>query len=612
MEQKAKDIIIQSIPTLKAYVEKFSSYQVAKIDLERLLYFISQFDSYERINIIIRLIEKIDFIDSTRMTFLLKNAYNKIPSELLKQPLISSLGSIQDSSAVVCYQLLKYLFDNEGTTLNLISDVNSIGKNIESSLPSSIVFFDDNITSGTQLTNFFEELIDGKEKSEQVKTPLTNIQYEIIKKIPIRICYAIQLAENSNEVLKEIKRKYGLDIDFYCGKVDYNNYLDYQSNTMNSESEAKFSRDFIREISEQLYDDKNWPNSTIYNRLLGYGNLGKLTVFYYNVPKSLIPVFWKFGYYNNKPWIPLFPETQEQKKIDEKKITFEYYQLEAIRSWISSVPLNRKPDLKFGLRISNDISLEISKEIPSIELIKERFKKYIFPKKQEYELNKKSRATLRDLNTMLEDIYPTSKLNDNDYYRYKNAIDEYNQQLEDYYRQLQKYIYQQSSNTTVVLEIANIGNIAATNCTVKLTYNSGEILLNDFIDLPKPTFNKEKPNLNDFDSSNRYARAVVSPSNFELPSILGVKKREPIEKNTDYDYKIFSNIRVGHNDRECKEVEITRMNLNCNSFRFQYEINFDEEAETIMGFITVNYVETENLNKKIEDEIFKSIDKLKK
>ena len=612
MEQKAKDLIIKSIPTLRACVEKFSTYQVAKIDLERMMYFISQFETFERINIIIKLIEKIDFIDSTRMTFLLKKAYNKIPSELLENPLISSLGSIQDSSAVVCYQLLKHLFDNEENALNLISDVNSIGKNIESGLPTSIVFFDDNITSGTQLTNFFKELIEGKENAEQIKAPLNISQYEILKKIPIRICYAIQLAENSNEAVKAIQKKYGLDIDFYSGKVDYNNYLDYQSSTMNSENEAKFSRDFIREISEPLYSDKNWSGNLIYSRLLGYGNLGKLTVFYYNVPKSLIPVFWKFGYYNGKPWIPLFPETQQQKKIVQDNIHLEYYQLEAIKSWINSIPQNRKPILYFGINSDNGISQKITIEIPSKESVYNFFKKHLHAKKQDYELNK-PRAKIRDLNSMMKDIYPSSILSNKDYIRYKNAIDDYNQQVELYYDKVQEYIYQQSSNTNAIFEIANKGNIAATNCTVKLFYNSGEILLNNFDDLPKPTLNKDKPNLDDFDSSNTHGRIVVSNSNYDvLSSILGGKKREPIEKDTDYEYKIFSNLRVGHNDRDNKEVEITRMNLECDQFKIQYEVNFDEEAETITGLIEIHFIETDNISNKISNEIYKSLDKLKK
>jgi hypothetical protein len=613
MESRAKDLIIQNIPLLQELTKKLSAYQVVKIDLQRIIYFISQFETHERIEVVIKLIQNIDFIDSNRMTFLLKKAFEKIPPDLKRKPLISSLGSIQDSSAVVCYQLLKQLFDSEETTLNLIGDVNSIGKSLKNESPSSIIFFDDNITSGTQLSEFFEELIDGKVKAEMVKTPLTSSEYELLKKTPIRVCYAIQLTEESNNIVHSLKAKYNLDLEIHSGKVDFNNYLDFQSNTMKSEGEAEFAREFIREISEPLYEDKNWSDETVYDRLLGYGNLGKLTIFYYNVPKSLIPVFWKSGNYGGKHWIPLFPETQQQKKIIKNNIQLEYFQLEAINSWIKSIPQNRKPNIKFGFRTNEGVLQEISIKIPSNNIIEYEFKKYFISKKQEYEPNVKQQARRDNLQSMLENIYPTSSENIStiDYQKYTNAIDEYNMQIEDYNLLLKEYIHRQASNYDVFFQIANSGNIAATNCTVKLVYNSGELLLNDFDDLPKPTFDKNKPVLSDYDSSNRYGRVVISPMKLEAIYFKNGPKREPIIENTYYDYKLFANFRIGHNDNENKKVEVTRMNIEKYFFEIPYEINFDEEAETINGELKITFEESEEITQELKDNIYKSIDKLR-
>ncbi|MGQ7855518.1 phosphoribosyltransferase-like protein [Pedobacter sp. WC2501] len=610
MDSRAKDLIIQNIPLLKVLTEKLSAYQVVKIDLQRIIYFISQFETYERIEVIIKLIQSVDFIDSNRMTFLLKKAFEKIPENFKSKPLISSLGSIQDSSAVVCYQLLKQLFDSEEAILNLITDVNSIGKSLESESPSSIIFFDDNITSGTQLADFFEELIDGKAQAEMVKIPLTASEFEALKKTPIRVCYAIQLTEESNNIVNSLKVKYNIDLEIYSGKVDFNNHLDFQSNTMKSEEEAKFTREFIREISEPLYEDKNWSTDTVYNRLLGYGNLGKLTVFYYNVPKSLIPVFWKSGNYNGKPWIPLFPETQQQKKIIENNIKLEYYQLEAINSWINSIPQNRKPNIKFGFLTNEGITQHISVKIPSKNFIEKQFLKYFTSKKKEYEPNvKQSRRD--NIQSMLQNIYPTSSdsVSTIDYQKYRNAIDEYNKQIEDYNILFKDYIHRQASNYDVVFQIANSGNIAATNSTVKVNYNSGELLLNDFDDLPKPTFDKSKPVLSDYDKENRYGRVVMSTTKF-APLSFG-PKREPIIENTYYDYKLFENLRIGHNNNQNKKVEVTRMNLEKYEFEIPYEINFDEEAETINGELKITFEESEEMTQDLRDAIYKSIDKLK-
>jgi hypothetical protein len=612
VDYRAKNLIIENIPQLKFIAEKFSAYQVVKIDLQRVIYFISQFETYERIEPIIRLIQKIDFIDSNRMTFLLKKAFEKIPTEIKSKPLIASLGSIQDSSAVVCYQLLKQLFDSEETTLSLTVDVNTIGKTLETEKPTSIIFFDDNITSGTQLTNFFEELILGKEKAEMVKTPLSVSEYEQLKRIPIRVCYAIQLTEESNTVVSSLKTKYGIDLEFHSGKTDFNNYLDYQSDTMRSEEEAKFVREFVREIAELLYQDKSWSDETIYDRLLGYGNLGKLTVFYYNVPKSFIPVFWKSGNYNGKPWIPLLPETQQQKNIVQQNIQFEYYRLETINGWINSIHQNRKPNVQFGLITNEGVQKEIVLEVPSLTIIEKEFGKYFNSKACEYEPNH-IEVSRDNIQSMLENIYPpsTEKIALEDYNKYRSAVDVYNEEVRNYNLQFKNYIHRQSSNNKVTFQIANAGNIAANNCTVKIVYNSGELLFDDFLDLPKPAFEINKPILSDYDSGNKFARAVISPMKFEALSLLNGPKREPIAENTDYDYKLFLNSRVGHNNYENKKVEITRMNLEKCCFEIPYEINFDEEPETFKGKIKITFEESNEVTQELKDELYKSIDKLK-
>lgn len=257
MDIKSKQLVIDSLPILNEITDKINSYQVVNIDLNRVIYFLTQFENSQQIEIIIRLLSNIQFLDSSKITHLLKKAYKKIEPELLEKPLISSLGGIQDSSAVVCYQLLKQLFDSEEDTLNSIVDINSLGKYIEENEISVIILFDDNITSGTQLYDFFTELIKGKDKSEFFKNPITPKQYERIKQIPIRICYAIQLSEKSNEIIDKVRKDFSLDIKIHVGKVDYDNYLEYGSNIMYSEEEEKFSKKFIKEISTVLYEDKN-------------------------------------------------------------------------------------------------------------------------------------------------------------------------------------------------------------------------------------------------------------------------------------------------------------------------------------------------------------------
>ncbi len=592
---------------------KFNSYQIVNIDLNRIIYFLTQFENSQQIEIIIRLLNNIQFLDSSKITHLLKKAYQKIEPELLEKPLISSLGGIQDSSAVVCYQLLKQLFDSEEDTLNSIIDINSLGKHIEENKTSVIVLFDDNITSGTQLYDFFTELIKGKDKPEFFKNTITPEQYELLKLIPIRICYAIQLSEKSNEIIDKIRRDFSLDLKIQVEKIDYDNYLEYGSNIMYNEEEEIFSKKFIKEISTALYEDKKWSTETVYSRVLGYGNLGKLTVFYYNVPKSLIPIFWKFGYYKNKPWFPLFPETQEYKKIVKSGEEFDFMKLEAIDGWVNSSSNNRKPKINFGVLTTEGISRFITLQIPSRDFIRYKLLSNVFPKKIEYLENKINNSNKLNIANLIGNKSEKLKeeLSHDDYEKYIKSVDDYNNDLENFFIEVEEYIFRYSSNKSISFILNNNGNIAVNNPIVKLYYNTGHMLMNEFYDLKKPTFSSDVPNINDFNTSSRFAVISSFMEPFQIPNINLINSKEPFIENTDYEYKISKN-RLGHNDRIIEEIEITRSDCDKMSFEIPFEINYDEEPETLSGIIEIKYEYVDEIEEKLKKKIDEKLNDFKK
>ncbi|HSH68059.1 MAG TPA: hypothetical protein VLB84_20165 [Bacteroidia bacterium] len=449
MNESIKSLIIRKLPILTNLVEDFKHYQIVKIDLERIVYFLTQFESDEQVDIVIRLMEKIDFLNSKKFTFLLKKAYDQIAEDLLVTPVFCPLGGSHDSSSMICYPLLKELFDNEKETLNQVTTIDALGSTIRKQSPSVIVFFDDNITSGTQLSQFFKELILGDNDPELVRTPLSKDEYNLLKKLPIRICYAIQLDLKSKEVLNKLRSDYDLNIEICVGKFDFNNYLDFQTSNIKSEAESVFAKNFIEKIAKELYIDKDWTKDTIYQRLLGYGNLGKVTVFYYNVPKSLIPIFWKTGIYKGKQWIPLFPETQEQKKIEKNNVVFDFYQLEAIKGWLVNGLDARKPNILFGIRTDSLPSQEIVLKVLS--------KKYI--------------DNLMGMHFAYKSIEPEANnamLNREDYGRYVEAINEFRLEYEKYCSDVKNYLYVLSTRNRLPFEIINNGKIAATDFTVKV------------------------------------------------------------------------------------------------------------------------------------------------
>lgn len=383
---------------------------------------------------------------------------------------------------------------------------------------------------------------------------------------------------------------------------------------MRSEGEAKFAQEFIKKIATPLYEDKEWPKDKVYYRLLGYGNLGKLTVFYYNVPKSLLPFFWKYGTYNEKPWIPLFPEIQEQKKMDNAGIKLDEYRLDAIHSWIANHSNKRAPKIEFGFRSKEGPVSELTLKIPSREYIQGNLLSRFSVKLSKYENNRiHARAYDADeLQSGLPIMPFKSTLTDEEYENYKTAIDNYNGKLQHYIDDTTEYIYRNATKKKVVFSIFNIGNIQASNLIVKLIYNTGQLVLDGFQDIKIPSFEEEKPLLSDFDKTRKPQPRIVKQKLDLILPIFGKTKTDPIKANTDYEYKLFNLRRLGHNDNDTVEVEFIQMNLDIFEYQIPYEINYDEEPETIEGTLTIKFEETEEISDELSKELEKTIEKLSK
>lgn len=605
MNDNAKQLILENLNVYKKLAERAKSNQREQIDIIRIIYFLTQFQSEEKIKIIIALLDKIQFLDSAKITALLKRAFAKINEDLLKKPIILGLGSIQDSSALICYQLLKDLFDNENETLDLVANIDSLEGKILTDKPTSIIFVDDNITSGTQLGDFFEEMIDGKSNPEFFKEPISKEAYEVLQEIPIRICYAIQLAESSNNIVEIISQKYKLNVKFYCGKVDYNNYLDFESDVLESQKDSDFAKTFIAEIAARLYADKKWSKENVYSRLLGYGNLGKLTVFYYNVPKSLIPIFWKFGYYKDKPWIPLFPETQESKKIAAAEADMDYMTVEAIKGWLVSGLNNRAPKLLFGF--AENRKDEINLDIPSKSYIQKEFIRKIRFEPAVYIEN--TVKPIDRIRPFKKDLALKSALEPADYDKYKKAIDEYNTGLKKYYSDMEEYIYRLSSTKKADVVLSNKGDMSASNWRVKLTFNTDNAIIDHITDL-QPKFKEKVPNINDFYTYKPGEIQVVS-SAFPnlLTSSLIAKKRTPLKSGMVYTIK-FEDATLGHDDDVEYPLELTRIDTDQKRMELEYRLNYEEERTTHKGKIFINYNEVENIDSELRDKINKLLDDL--
>jgi len=610
MDDKIKEVINDNLKVLQQKTKELNKYNVVNVDLNRIIFFLSQFKSADQVVFMIKLILSIELFDSDKITHLLNKAYHQVDENLKVKPLFSALGTIQDSSAIICYRLLKTIFKDEEGSLKHISELTSVGEMTLKDKPSSIIFFDDNITSGTQLEQFFTEWIDGSEKPELVRKPLKKEEFEVVQKTPIRICYAIQLSEKSNEKIEKIRTKYKLDLKILRGKVDYNNYMDYESHTIENPEEGKFARELIRGIAEQLYKDKDWEEDKLYYRLLGYGNLGKLVAFYYNVPKSFVPVFWKFGIVDGKPWLPLLPEIQEKKKIDNNNIEIDFTVIGEVLSYGSIKSDERFPLLHFGfakhkgnaevIDYVNQSSLKI--QIPSWKALQEK----IFSAKpvvhRQPAINPDDYDEMSAMRLFNENGNP-DHLIEKDYSNYLKNVAEYNGALTKYFNAVCDYIQRISSTNQIKLLIANQGNIRATQCTVKMHFNTEDIVLGANKGIPIPEFENKVPNIKAFNSKKTFAELIVE----KQPPWLGeIFSSEPLEFGESYFIRPFENQLVGQNDNDTKTTEITRMNKAIFKFEISYEMNYHENASTIEGKLNVIFEEVDKIDSKLLNSLLRT------
>jgi len=605
-----KELILENLPLFKELADKYKTYLNASIDFKRIIYFVMQLKDRDKALKIIELLKKIDFLDSTKITYLLHSAYKQLDEALIQKPLICPLGSIQDSSALVCNKLIKTLFEDERASLNFTSELSNLGADLIKKHPSCVVFFDDNITSGTQLVQFFKELLEGDSDPEIVKDKLTAEQTKVLKQIPIRICFAIKLDSGSDVRLKEIRERYGLDLEVQFGKSDLNNHLDFGSSPFSDLAEAEATRELIMDISTQLYKNKTWNKETLYSRLLGYGNLGKVTVFYHNIPKSLIPIFWKYGTYKGWPWIPLFPENKEAIEMVNNGIEMDQDKLALIEIWIVSGNEQRKAELEFGVLSEGILKKEITIEIPSEELFMNLYGRYFNIKELEAEQFSMPRGDnfFNIINPAKDYIDPTNSYRSR-YQDYVNAVDRYNKSFRKHIDEVKTYVGQYIAAKEYRFIIKNIGTKAASHLKVKFHYNSGELILSDFQDVPKPKFDKERPYWKQFQPNG--IRVIPAAKIFDLPMVRKVN-RQPYLMGKNYEIKKNWD-RIGHNDSEEITLDIHRINVAKQEFEIPFEINFEEQVETIPGSLVVKFVPSHEWlpNSKLDKDVKKLIDELK-
>lgn len=381
--------ISQNLDKLKEIEEACKSYYTELVTLENIINWLLQFRDIENIKLAFKILQRINFLNQETISNGIIAAIKKIPDNHIENPVFCPIGNIFDSSAMLVYPLTKLYGSKEEELSELwCSSCENLGNFCKKRLIgtkkeiSSIILIDDNITSGTQLIDILTEMFNESlnKPREYIKNPLNNEEKKIISKIPIYFCVAIDLKDRDDSFLEKILTEFNINITIYSGMVDDQNYL-HKGVIFDRDEDLNKIKKLISEISFSLFKDKNWDNPTVESRLFGYGNLGKLTVFSHNIPKSLIPILWKAGKYKDKFWYPIFPERREWLNYNEQlKQPFEFLDLtkslliESLKYEAREknkdllLILNEKKENLKSLEVSSDNAIFIDKYFEIIDL----------------------------------------------------------------------------------------------------------------------------------------------------------------------------------------------------------------------------------------------------
>jgi hypothetical protein len=589
--------LLENKNSLIELAKKFSSYNNANIDSQRIISFLLQLESLEKIKLFISFIEKITYLDQAQITELLEIAYNK--ADVTKNSAkIFPLGSVQDSSALACYRLVKIIFENEKDILDTSSDLTSIGDELEKKEILEFVLVDDNITSGTQVRNFFEELfneVDLKNR-EMVKKPLTESQIERLRTIKIKLLFAVKLSDKSDQVIDELKLKYKVNLEVFYGKKDYTDYLAEMITVGVDKNQIV---QWTSEISRGLFADKVYSEEKLNERLLGYGNLAKLTVFSHNTPKSLITPLWRTGTYRNLHWIPLFPEINEFKIIKQKSFDFHPLNKELSYLIINGKPIDPLPKL-FPSVFPQNITL------PSriaIKKLMETFRKTINP-----EVNTILTKSSNPLQDALNNFY-VEKYDSTLYKRYTDEVEKTNTALESYYDSIEDYILIMCSKKSLEFSINNTGDKDARLISWKTTFHTSKYILTSKAEIviPKPIFSKAIPHIADFKGEVRVTKLRPDWNKLSVNQYFNISDEFDLNSECkDYIFDETDVLLVGDEKTNSFDCYITDATLE--SIKIPYTLFYIDRANDDFGSVDVNI----NRSEDISDETKKNIAKILK
>ena len=267
----------------------FESHDGAKISTSSIRTWLLQF-KVEEIPLAVRVLSAVKFWG--------RSALSDALAFSVAQRFPSGFQALAPGAPTASGHHLTYLWDDVRGKLGSEAAVISSAAEISSELP--LIIYDDNVGSGGQAGTIFGQWFGEKLESdigEKHAEPLTEDERSRLKDIPIFLVFAtgyrsgLAKIEARLSALSGNRNVSGLIMD----PADLNCFRP-AARVFTEPVEADRAAFAFGEAGKLAIHDmaleKRWPIEKANDRILGYGNAGGLTVFYYNVPTTTLSALW--------------------------------------------------------------------------------------------------------------------------------------------------------------------------------------------------------------------------------------------------------------------------------------------------------------------------------
>lgn len=299
------------ISELETRFQSYQPYEGDSISKKMICDWLMQFD-YEEIPLAITLLQNIRYWSRSAIADAFLIAFENHLSNQRKYQILRLGGATTSAN-----QLNYFWPDVQAKLPNIKLDILDSAQQIKRETP--LILFDDNIGCGGQsitvLMQWFgtpqdEWLVDEKHVDQLNSDVINNF-----KSCPITYLFATGQNSGKDKLIDFSKNILKSDnINGYIVAPEDISCFRMAANIFDNETSLNKAKIAFEKAGHRAVEDKSavWGEAKTKDRLLGYGNAGRLTVFYYNVPTTTVTALWKRCAYYGKYWNALFSRRERR------------------------------------------------------------------------------------------------------------------------------------------------------------------------------------------------------------------------------------------------------------------------------------------------------------